>query len=268
MKKAASGLWLPENLAQLSMPEAKELACQMHPGAMAELKLGFTNALFHWEWYELEMKHNRLAIVAPREHAKSEVFSVVSTAWMAIYRPGSWQAIFTSSSDNAIKLMERILSTIGTLDPVLLDNAPKMSGNEVILSNWSRITVSGAGKAIRGWHPDRIVGDDLLSDIHATTNLHRRRMETWWFGTVGPMAHPGTTRKMGWGRIKRGSRMQQFKPTKIVLVGTPFHQLDLLMAMRENPIYVFRRYTAEFVPDELVPGTMAVEATDIMRRAA
>jgi len=251
------------DLSKMSLAEAQAIACRLHPGVMAEVKLGYTNAPFHWEWYELEMKYNRLAIVAPREHAKSEVFSVVTTAHWALYRPGCWQAIFTSSSDNAIKLLERILGAIAQLDPLLLDGAPKISSTEVILTNWSRITVAGAGKAIRGWHPDRIVGDDLLSDIHATTNLHRRRMETWWFGTVGPMAHPGTERRLGWGRLKRGAPIRRYPPTKIVLVGTPFHQLDLLMSMRDNPIYVFRRYAAEFRPEELVEGTFAVEASDV-----
>jgi hypothetical protein len=47
--------------------------------------------------------------------------------------------------------------------------------------------------------------------------------------------------------------------TKVHLVGTPFHQQDLLMSMRSNPVYEFRRYAAEFDPADLVPGTTAVE---------
>ena len=242
----------------MTWEQAQEMACELHPGALAEIKLGYVNAPFHWEWYELEMKHDRLAVVAPREHAKSEVFSIVTTAWWCLYRPGSWQALFTSSKDNAMLLMERLMSLIGSIDPWMIEGAHRIQNSEVVFRNWSRVTVAGAGKAIRGWHPDRIVGDDLLSDIHATTNLHRRRMETWWFGTVGPMAHPGTKRRLGWGKLRR-AEMVEYPPTKIVLVGTPFHQLDLLMAMRDNPIYEYRRYDAEFVPDDLIPNSWAVE---------
>ena len=44
------------------------------------------------------------------------------------------------------------------------------------------------------------------------------------------------------------------------MVGTPFHQSDLLMGLPKNPIYEWRRYTAELDEDDLVPGTWAVEA--------
>jgi hypothetical protein len=48
--------------------------------------------------------------------------------------------------------------------------------------------------------------------------------------------------------------------TRIMLVGTPFHQQDLLMGMRDNPIYSFRRYKAEFAESDLVDG-LAVEVS-------
>jgi hypothetical protein len=41
------------------------------------------------------------------------------------------------------------------------------------------------------------------------------------------------------------------------LVGTPFHSSDLLMGMRANPIYEYRRYSAEF--DVTGDDTWAVE---------
>lgn len=43
-------------------------------------------------------------------------------------------------------------------------------------------------------------------------------------------------------------------PTRVHLVGTPFHQQDLLMNMAENPLYTFRRYAAEYEPDMLLEG--------------
>ncbi len=42
--------------------------------------------------------------------------------------------------------------------------------------------------------------------------------------------------------------------TRIFLVGTPQHQNDLLMSMRENPTYHWRRYAAEFDLDERPKG--------------
>jgi hypothetical protein len=50
-------------------------------------------------------------------------------------------------------------------------------------------------------------------------------------------------------------------PTRIMLVGTPFHERDLLMSMRGNPLYRFRRYAAEFDLALCVDGSLAVEAS-------
>jgi hypothetical protein len=72
--------------------------------------------------------------------------------------------------------------------------------------------------------------------------VQRRRLERWWPGTVGGMAHPGT-----WRTIGTGSTLLRawFSPTRIYLVGTPFHAQDLLMSMRASPLYRFRRYSAD-----------------------
>ena len=40
-----------------------------------------------------------------------------------------------------------------------------------------------------------------------------------------------------------------------------FHQQDHLMSMRDNPIYHFRRYSAQFNVGDLVSGTWAVEVS-------
>ena len=201
----------------------------------------------------------------------SAVFSVISTAHKAVFTRGSWQYLFSASLDQSKLLLERVVSTIAAVEPWLLEGAPRFSSTDVILANWSRIQVASIGKSMRGIHPDRIVGDDVLDEDTSMTDYQRRKMTGWWFGSVGPMAHPGTMRPMQWGLLKpKGSSdipMLRHPPTTITLAGTPFHQLDLLMSMRDNPVYAFRRYAAEFDPKELIPGTMALEATDIMRAA-
>ena len=256
------------DLTGLTVPEGVEWACSQHPGVFSERKLGYVNQLHHWEWYEL-VHAPRLAIVAPREHAKSEVFSVVTTAHHAIYRPGCWQIVFSNTQDQGKIILERILSAVSVAAPLLLDGPPRMTTTDAVLGNWSRITVAGVGKSFRGVHPDRIVGDDIMKEENTHTNHARQKLEAWWFGTVGPMAHPGVERAMRWGRLAPQGRVPVVKhpPTTITLVGTPFHQLDLLMQMRNNPIYAFRRYVSQFKPEELVPGTLAVEAKGLKAAA-
>ena len=66
------------------------------------------------------------------------------------------------------------------------------------------------------------------------------------------MAHPGTWRALG------PNNRVWLPPTKVFLVGTPFHRAELLMAMRDNALYGFRRYAAEDEEHDLVDG-LAVE---------
>lgn len=77
--------------------------------------------------------------------------------------------------------------------------------------------------------------------------------------SVSGMAHPGTTRT---SEVAGAAQRTTTPPTRIHLVGTPFHRSDLIMSMRGNPLYTYRRYAAEFGEGDLVPGSMAVEATD------
>lgn len=240
-------------LDRITADEALELACKAHLGVWAERKLGFTNAALHWEWCELAMTRDRLCVVAPREHAKSQVFTVNQVAWRSIYTPGLQSYVFAQTGDQAVKLKARIDEVIDTVAPWMLEGA-RVKGTESVWANESRVTAAGAGKSVRGEHPDLIIGDDVLEEGSASTAHQRAAQARWWFGTVGGMAHPPTT------RLVQGQEVAM-PATKVHLVGTPFHRQDLLMAMRENGLYEFRRYAAEFREADLVPGTMAVEVS-------
>jgi hypothetical protein len=237
-----------------NVDDVKELACKAHLGVWAELKRGFENAPHHWEWSECAMTRQRLCTVAPREHAKSEVFTVNQVAWRSIYLPGFWSYVFCQTGEQAAKIKERIDQAVAQAAPWMIDGHVEMNTTHSVYANYATVDVAGAGKAVRGMHPDLVVGDDVLEEGNCLTSLQRKRMERWWFGTIGGMAHPGTQRTLG----KTGI-IVTMPPTRVHLVGTPFHQQDLLMGMRGNPMYEFRRYAAEFDPADLVDGTMAVE---------
>lgn len=239
--------------------EARTLLRREHPGHFAEHKFGYHNEPFHWEWYGLELLYPRLCVVAPREYAKSEVFSVNSTAWYCDRWPGYHNYVFEDTLDQAKAVLERIVSAVGQANPALTSIMYRQESTDVIFANHSRVTVAGRGKKVRGAHPDRIVGDDVLDEDSTGTSYQRNKVARWWNGTVAGMAHTGTYRRLGWGKARGNVVMLYYPPTRIRLVGTPFHAEDLLMAMRRNPIYRFYRYAAEFDPADLVPGTQALE---------
>lgn len=244
---------LAELLDGVSEEELDEFICANDMGAWAERRRGFTNAPFHWEWYDLIPKARRQAIIAPREHAKSEVFTINQSAWRAIYQAGIWIYVFAATGDLAKGLKERIDSAVEEVAPHLVTNAVSKSKTRTVYQNGSRVQVAGVGVAVRGAHPDVIIGDDVLTEEGCATEHQRKKTASWWLGTVGGMSHPGTTRRI------RGRGRVSFPATQVYLVGTPFHQSDLLMGMRDNPLYAYRRYSAEADVTQLVAGTWAVD---------
>lgn len=225
----------------------------------SERKIGLTLAPFQWDWVDLRMEWSRGCVIAPREHGKSVTFAVNGTVWESLYNPGLWTYIFSETADQAQKLLGNIKATMESVAPMMMAGAFVDNFTEVEFANGSMVTVAGAGKSVRGAHPDRIVGDDVLEEGSTLSELGRKRMQRWWFGTVGGMAHPGTTRKVR-TRWWDDRMVLKMSPTKMFLVGTPFHERDLLMSMRTNPVWRYRRYASEFDPAQLVPGTWAVEA--------
>lgn len=245
-----------QRLLQADPDELRELLCKQSLGVWTQEKMKLPMSPLHWEWCRIRQTEKRIAVVAPREHAKSETFTVNGTAWESIYTPGLWTYIFAQTFDQSKEMLQKVRKAIMVANPDLVRNAIEDNKTTLQLSNYAKIQCAGAGKATRGVHPDVIVGDDVLSDGSASTLKQREDVRKWFFGAVGGMAHPGTTRTLGEGKK---SVSLWFPPSRVYLVGTPFHQQDLLMDMRKNPVWRFRRYAAEFHPDDLVPGTMAVE---------
>lgn len=236
--------------ALLKMPAEKvdAMMCRAHPGVWAERRRGFVNAPFHWEWYEFATSARRGALIAPREFAKTETLTINMSAWRAIYEPGCYTFVFAATNDLAMELKSRIDAAVEEAEPEMVQRSKMNNKTQTVYANGSRVRVAGAGKAVRGAHPDYIVGDDVLEEESCLTSYQREKTARWWKGTVSNMAHSGVHRKV------RGGDRTWFPPTRILIVGTPFHEGDLLMGMRQNPLYRFRRYAAEYAPHDLVDG--------------
>lgn len=246
-------------LMDLPADQALEAACRAHLGVWSERKLKLQLAPVHWEWCDLAMTWSRGCVIAPREHGKSVTFAINATVWESLNTPGLWTYIFSATLDQAKALLAQLKATMELVAPWMVVGAFLDNMTEVEFANGAKVTVAGAGKAVRGAHPDRIVGDDVLEEDSCMTELGRKRTHRWWFGSVGGMAHPGTVRKVR-TRWWDDRVSLQMPPTRIMLVGTPFHERDLLMSARSSGIYRFRRYAAEFDPAACVRGTLAVEA--------
>jgi hypothetical protein len=201
-----------------------------------------------------------LCIIAPRDSAKSECLTINNVAWASTTRPGFESIVFASTDTLAVRLKDRIDKALEIAAPHLIDGCPTRNEHETVLTNGAKITAAGAGKAVRGAHPDLIVGDDVLEEEDCRTSAGRQKTESWWSGTVEGMKHSGQTPR------RVGRQTFTYPPTRVVLVGTPFHADDLLMSKRHNQMYGWFRYASEFDADDLVPGMWCVETNT--RRAA
>lgn len=253
-------LVLPETLASMSREQVTELACRAHLGVWTEQKRRLSMTPLHWEWTELVLRERRLCVIAPREHGKTVTFTVHHLAWRSMYTPGLWSYVFSQTDDQSKEIVQKIVDTVEQTAPWMLRRVQQKNALKVQFANGARVVGAGAGKSVRGPHPDIIVGDDVLEEKLCLTELQRKRTERWWKGTVGGMAHAGTVR---WVRPFPGAPWRQvtIPATKIFLVGTPFHEQDLLNGMAGNSMYKFYRYAAEYRPIDLVPGTLAVAAS-------
>lgn len=236
------------SLADVPVEEVAEWAAKISLGVWIEQRRGFDLAPHHWEWCRIATRARRAVVVAPRDSAKSETFAVSAPAWRSIRQPGHWTYVFSDTADQAKSKLERIVAALDDAAPWMVEGASERNSTQWTFANGSKVTVAGAGKSVRGDHPDLIVGDDVLEESKTATAYQRAKTLRWWLGTVANMAHPGTLRV---GR--------EFGPTRIHLIGTPFHHQDLLARLRDNDAYEFYRYSAEFSLRDLVPGSMAVE---------
>jgi hypothetical protein len=237
----------------LSEAERQKVLARASPSRWSEIRLGYRNAPFHRELYRLAVGETHLCIVAPREHAKTQVLGINFVCWSCRYTPGLRALVIASTEDNAVRLKARLDETMRHGEPQTM---PRRDPSEkyTTFRNGSRVDVASSQSNLRGQHPDLVIVDDLLDEEHATSELARRRTNRWFGAVVGGLSHPGDTRTVG-------GRRRSFAATKTIVCGTPQHDEDLLAGvLRKNPIYVWRRYAASYDDTRLpLPDSLAVQ---------
>lgn len=186
----------------------------------------FLVAKHHEIWDGLAKKHNRLCVLAPRDHSKTFFFDFAYPIWKAMREPGSKGYIFSASQPQAERILLDIKNEIET-NPKLRHLIPRRkelwSATAIKLANGSRIDARGFGTKVRGAHPDWIVCDDVLNDEDAYSETMRNRHIDYFYTAIVNMIVPGG---------------------QIIVVGTPFHANDLYGDLQRNEEYYFVRFQA------------------------
>ena len=123
-----------------------EFLCRNDINIWSELYRGFNNPPHIRVWHKLINGvifggSKRLCILAPRDHAKSEVFAVNTTAYLAKYGKNKWKwvYIFCNTQAQANEIIFRIHDAIGKCYPELLSGIVRDEVREKIYSNGFRL---------------------------------------------------------------------------------------------------------------------------------
>ncbi len=183
----------------------------------------------------------RLALAAPRGHAKSTVMSLQNVLHAALYGYKKYILLVSDTESQAAAFLDCIKAELED-NEALLDRFGPQKGKVwksgvILLQNGCRIDAAGSGQKLRGRRhgarrPDLILLDDIENDQEVLSEEGRRKLERWYFGAVS----------------RAGDSY-----THIVCVGTVLHHDSLLAHLLENPAYRAFRWQAveRFSPSPL-----------------
>jgi hypothetical protein len=187
---------------------------------------------FHHELAAIAESCRRAVILAPRSHLKSTIMSQLHPLYVAAYQPKGMvpgQFLIADTNKQAMENLDRIKMLVESngflrhLKPSRGAGGGGSSGwtsKKIVLTNGSVIQVSGFGSPIRGWHPHRIVMDDILGDTQRYTFQFIKKF------------------------IKRAITPMLRKDGSMLVVGTPQHQSDPLMELTTIKAYRYAHYRA------------------------
>jgi predicted phage terminase large subunit-like protein len=210
---------------QLTPEQQDMLRVRTSCAAFAQRVLGYTNASFHEEWYNLlvprdeEEKRRWLLLLAPRGHGKSECLSITYPAWL-LGKTRNLRIIIASKTTTQSELFVGKIARIfesnaefrrcfGRMKPETRDtwndHALIVDRPNKEIKDPSLLSV-GVGSAIPSRRADLIICDDLIDDENCSTELQRDKVEQWFWKTLVPVMEPH-------GRV--------------IMIGTRWHYDDL-----------------------------------------
>ena len=180
----------------------------------------------------LSLPGRRLAVAAPRGHAKSTVMSLQNVLHAALYGYKRYILLISDTAEQAAAFLEAVKAELEDNEALLAAFGPQRGAvwkkNVILLQNGARIDALGSGQKVRGRRhrarrPDLILLDDVENDVQVRSRQGREKLERWFWGAVS----------------KAGDRY-----TDLVCVGTVLHHDSLLLRLLENPAYRAARFRA------------------------
>ncbi len=220
---------------------------------MSEAEVDFLRGAFDWQYFVERIygfgklgefqkevfrtfeEKDRVVVVAPREHGKTEMV-IAYVLWKVTYNEGLEIAVVSSSLEQSMALIDRIKDRI-TGNPYLQFLKPVKENEFVDMEleeheeKWSARIISTTTKckiyskpfnsSMRGMHVDILILDDILRDDKVTEDRARYLFFNVFSNAI---------------KNREGS--------KIFVIGTPITETDLFATLKENPEYTYLYYQA------------------------
>lgn len=220
---------------------------------------------FHQELWEIATSgHKKIAIAAPRGHAKSTSMTLSFLLASVLFRESQF-VILVSDTEGQAKLFlndikveleenEDIRALFGVASLI------KDTESDIIVEmedgHQFRIIAKGSEQKVRGlkWRnmrPDLIVGDDLENDEIVMNKDRREKFRLWFRNALVPCL------------ARKGGVLQG----KIVIVGTILHMDSMLERLLNDPHWYTARYAAhnEDYTELLWPEQFSQESLEEIR---
>ena len=203
------------------------LFARYYLGHHAQTKLGD----LHKDWIGW-MQKKRVALAAPREHAKSTWFSLIYPLWCILYEKKKFIVLISDSASQAEDFLGAITQELET-NELIIEDFGRIAGyippRAEEKSKWNAKeinTTTGITVIARGWksklrgirkgadRPDLIIIDDIENDENVKSEDQRRKVEAVFRRSI----------------LNLGS-----KSTQIIMIGTILHYDSLLHNILKNP---------------------------------
>lgn len=187
---------------------------------------------FHKEWYSLANTYNRIALAAPRGHAKSTCFSLVYPLWCLLTKRKRFILMVSDTASQATSLLGSIIEELETNDRIIADfgkiagyvpdraeDKMKWTAKDIVTTTGIKVMAAGWKAKLRGlkhgaYRPDLILLDDVENDESVDSDVQRAKVKNVFYKSI----------------LNLGD-----ENTQIIEVGTILHTDALLTTLIEVP---------------------------------
>lgn len=166
----------------------------------------------HYDWWALcASKHPKVAIAAPRRHAKSTAVTLAYVLAAVLFRDKRYVLVVSDTITQATQFLGDIKKELADNDRIRtlfkVQEFIKDTEDDCIVrftdGEEFRIAAKGSEQKMRGlkWNnkrPDLIVGDDLENDEIVLNTERRQKFKRWFYGALVPsLSQTGVIRIVG-----------------------------------------------------------------------